>query len=109
MENGPRCAAGAVFPLREGTAMRVVRLHSDWESALGGSRLEVRGSFRRVLNVELPIAVHEGAADEAGGEAVTAWCDGGRAQGIMQRRVDVNDAAVDRDPHVPFRPWRNAS
>ena len=56
--------------------MRVVRLHSDWESALGGSRLEVRGSFRRVLNVELPIAVHEGAADEAGGEAVTACATG---------------------------------
>lgn len=51
--------------------MRVVRLHSDWVSALGGSWLEVRGSFRRVLNVELPIAACEDAADGAGGEIST--------------------------------------
>ena len=51
--------------------MRVVRLHSDWVSALGGSWLEVRGSFRRVLNVELPIAAYEDAADGAGDKIAT--------------------------------------
>lgn len=56
--------------------MRVVRLHSDWVSALGGSWLDVRGSFRRVLNVELPIAAYEDAADGAGGEGATACATG---------------------------------
>lgn len=86
--------------------MRVVRLHSDWESALGGSRLEVRGSFRRVLNVELPIAVHEGAADEAGGEAVTACATGAVRKASCREESMSMMPAVDRDPHVPFRPWR---
>lgn len=39
-----------------GGAMRILHIHRDWEEALGGAPLAVRGSFRRVLNVELSVA-----------------------------------------------------
>lgn len=39
-----------------GGAMRILHIHRDWEEALGGAPLAVRGSFRRVLNMELSVA-----------------------------------------------------